>query len=295
MQHNGNRENVQASKVDETKQPPQLSVQLAARRKFNTYFLTFWHLTHIASCSGESDLAVSWGAISATGIEWQGKLTGSVFSEFDQLLTASLDFINDKLRRLRNGKFSEASVTIIENYDKCLAAVEELEDLGINDAVDAIGVCSKLVGGCLLGVENFKQLPLSWNYLFVTRIHQLILLAKDCYFSDVQRTNFNRFDLLFAAHDSFATNLRQHFTTPTSTNSLDTASAAGTTCAVDPKLFQPADLLDTLAIEFDENAKCAAEQIPIALTLIIHGYCHIDPFNPDDMDAVKTKIIQICR
>lgn len=44
---------------------------------------------------------------------------------------------------------------------------------------------------------------------------------------------------------------------------------------------------------FNENAKCAAEQIPTALTAIIREYCCSDPFDFDDMDTIMAKVVQL--
>lgn len=263
---------------------------LVARRKFNTYFLTFWHTTHLASCNKEGNTSASWEVVSLTGNKWKNTTNLVDFISFDRLLYEILNFISVKLRHLLDGKFSKASITVVDNYDKCLEAVEKLDNSAINDEVDAVGVCATLIRNCCSGVESFKKLPFSWNYLFVTRIHQLLVLAKDCCSEHDITNRLKQLDLLFVEHDSFTTSLRKHFTTPTLTNTIYSANESN---AVDFKLFQPQNLLGVLTAEFDKNAKCQAERIPLALTGIIHDYCWIDPFNPDDMDAVKTKIVEL--
>lgn len=189
---------------------------------------------------------------------------------------------------------------MIENYDKCINIVKSIQLK--YDEVKAATVCEKMIDSCIRAIDNFKMLPLAWNYLFVSQTYHLIQLARNCY-----RDNCDGwFQRLFEKHANFVIELRQHFSKSSVelTNSISSTSSTNlvsmktlfstilisSTDAVKLKLSRPNISLNALIDVFNENAKCAAEQVPVALTSIMHEYCYLDPFYFGDFELVKMNV-----
>lgn len=279
---------------DDTLLPVSVSAVAAARRKFNVYFTTFWHLVHLAAsnCWG-SDIAVTWEVTSLAGLKWGTGLSWEHRSKLDQKVYILLKFVQNELDELNEQDLSGKSRTVVAKYDQCLGCINRLVNQMGNDTVDALRVCRELVDSCVGGTKSFKKLPLFWNHLFVSRIRQLLLLAQDCY-----QGKSPALTQLFERHTNFTTEIRNHFfpqltkftSLNESTYSTDIVDSADDAKLVDLKLIQPTISLDELIVKLSENATCAAEQIPTAVTAIIHKYSHFDPFNPDDMQSIQTNV-----
>lgn len=281
----------------------------SARHKFNVHFVTFWHLTHLASTSsGDDDIRATWKVTNVAGREFE-RLSGRVtFKIIDIKITDRLKFMEKMRHRPSKTNLAESAISIIENYDKCL----ELIDGPVSRVSEmptqrcAIEVCEQLVQHCDVGIESFKKLPLLWNYIFTSRIHQLLILAKDCYPNEPDKPNKPNEHFAAAAtlsqflvrHIAFTATLREHFHTQCSDlkNSVTTATTTDTVSSitlVDSKLFLPVVPLDALINTLSENTECAAKQIPTAVTAIVHDYCCIDLFDYDDMDILQSRVVEI--
>lgn len=271
---------------DESKQKKLKTNSISAvRHEFNVHFVTFWHLTHLATVKSESiPIAQNWKMMSDLAKEWKKGLSFIDFSIFNGELTKMLSWM-DKTTDRPKMHLEEEAIRVIENYDECLSIVKTSTQLR-HDEVKAATVCEEMIELCSLNIANFKMLPLSWNYLFVSQTYQLILLARNCY----QENCDEWFGQLLAKHSVFVAELREHFKSLNS--SLETSSSISSTKAVNLKLSQPVVPLNTLISYFNENARCAAEQVPTALTSIVHEYCHFDPFNFDDFESIKTNVAQ---
>lgn len=260
-----------------------------ARRKFNTHFATFWHLTHLATgCDSDSDVKESWNTINNTGREWKKSMDKDDFFEFDHQLSNELIFMEEKIHKETDTTLDEKSIEILENFDKCLDIATTLSEQMMNDQVSPLSVCITFVTYFGVVLTNFKKLPLLWNHLFVSHIYQLLSLAKVCYPTHQQSV----FAPLFDRYAIITAELREHFTSrltgPTiPTNSTVPTNLTTTLPAAALKLFQPVISLITLI----EEVKCIAKQIPAAVTSIVHEYCHLDPFNVDDFEFVKLRSI----
>lgn len=171
----------------------------------------------------------------------------------------------------------EKSTTIIENYDKCLNLIGALKNQINHDEVDAAEVCGELVNSYNIYFDSFRHLPLLWNHLLVSRISQLLLLAKNCYPDHESSTLTLTLAHWSAQHATLAEKLREHF------SSVETSL----------KWSSPTIPLDALIGTLNENAKCTAEQIPTAVTAIMHDYCYIDPFSFDDAELIKVKLVAL--
>lgn len=261
----------------------QLSETAAAKRRFNIYFTTFWHLTHLASVSAvDRDIKASWLVLGRTSYRWRNSMDSSSFHAFDAKLASSLKFMEEKISNRSTATFDEKSFTIVQSFDKCLGIATGLTDQMNNDGADPIKVCTELVSRFSSALENFKELPLLWNHLFISHVYQLLLLAKEsCRTSDEHAD----LTLCLSHHAKLAAQLREHFSnyTANSTNSTNLVHLASS------KLFQPIVALDALVATLKEEAKCAAQQIPVAVTAIVHEYCHLDPFNLNDFEFIKVK------
>lgn len=272
----------------------------AARRKFGAHFLTFWHLVHLATVENTTpEVGVSWAVTSCAGVEWRASINYDDHLIFDAKLVKNLSFMESKIFLAGEKTLSEKSVDIIENYDKCLDAIMVIQDQMKVDGVNIAKVCAKILEFYNRALESFKLLPILWNHLFICRIHQLLLLAKDCY-PVVSSSNSNNngggqlatIDNWITAHADHAAKLCEHFSKP-QTNLDVSAISVSSTVSINSKLFQPTVQLDALIATLSRNAKCAAEQIPTAVTSIVHEYSYLDPFNPVDMEFVKMKVVEL--
>lgn len=268
-----------------TQLSPALSNLTAARRKFNIHFTTFWHLAHLTSVYDEEfNVNESWMIINAAGAEWKRPQKDGTFFKFDNQLAIELSFMDEKISRKRSiTTLDEKSLAILQNFDKCLSRATMLADQVHNDEVDALAVCVKLVHGFVTKLANFKMLPLLWGHLFVSHIYQLLFLAKDCCHTSDANKSFGEhrsFAFWFDKHAASTAELREHFSSSTKFANL-----------VESRIFSPAVPLDALIATLKEEAKCAAQQIPTAVTSIVHEYCHFDPFNLNDAELLKMKFI----
>lgn len=284
--------------VDKVQLPPAVSTSVApvdgtyeslviARRKFNIYFATFWHLTHLASVNTDDrNIKASWTVVKTASHEWRKLLDNTVFHKFDNKLTISLDFMEDKISSRSSVNFEEKSIAILENFDKCLDLATEFTDQVHNDKVDVTDVCARLLDGFVSALKNFKMLPLLWNHLFVFHTYQLLLLAKDCC-----RASYEYGTLAFWSnrHADCTAELGEHFSNQSTSWSTLASSTASTNLAhlASSKLFSPTVPLDALITTLSAEAKCAAKQIPVAVTAIVHEYCHIHPFSPNDFKFIN--------
>lgn len=271
-----------------TQLSPPLSNLTAARRKYNIHFATFWHLTHLASvCSNDSNIGEIWYLLNSAGRQWKSSQEEGNFHLFDYKLTSELHFMEDRISNRSSAIFEEKCSAILQNFDKCLTNATTLTDQVRNDEVDALGVCVKLVDDFAANLKNFKMLPLLWGHLFVSHIYQLLLLARNC--CQTSDTNgagesFATFASLLDRHANSAAELREHFFTA-SVNSINSINS------IESNIFSPTISLDALIVTLSAEAKCAAQQIPTAVTSIVHDYCYIDPFNLNDAEFVKMKFI----
>lgn len=277
---------------------------LDARREFNIYFTTFWHLAHLATYASQlQPISASWYVIASAGKIWKNGMDAESYFLFDSKLTKELAWMEKKLLDKQKVTMNEKSIALITNYDKCLEIVKKLKDQVNHDEVDAEEVCAELVRRCNLDLESFQQLPLLWNHLFVSRTSQLLLLARNCYFDESLALAY-----WSEQHAIFAEKLRQHFLGTRTTlsdlakpigsislvsSSIDPVKPVGTINLLEPtdqKLFSPTISLDELIVILNENAKRAIEQIPTAVTAIMHEYCYLDPFYINDVEFVKMKL-----
>lgn len=266
--------------MDEVKEvlPVTANGEVSKFSKFNVYFTTFWHLTHLASAnSGDSDINATWQVTNSAGRNWRYGLTWEQYSNLNGKVFTKLKFLQNKFN---NWSFAKRSLAIVAAYDQCLGLVNTLADQMEIESTNVLGVCAEMTNLCESAIESFKKLPLLWSHLFVSRIQQLLLLAKDCY---QDTPTLVAFDQLFEQHANFTTEIRKHF----SINSISTADSDVA------KLLQPVVPLDALIFKLGENATCTAEQIPTALTAIIHEYSYFDPFCSNDDEFIKTKAAKI--
>lgn len=192
---------------------------------------------------------------------------------------------------------NEKSIVVISNFDKCLEMVKKLKNQVDHDQVNPAAVCADLVRLYIRDIEDFKQLPLLWNHLFVSQISQLLVLAKKCHHYPGHDPSILVLEH-WPAYQTVVDQLRQHFLRPTlvmnsidSAENIDLVETSETIETIDLKLHSPTISLTDFIATLSANAKCQAEQIPTALTAIMHDYCFIDPFNPDDAEFVKSKLL----
>lgn len=278
--------------------------QKLAQRKFSTHFLTLWHLTYLLSRGSDIDAncRAPFDCLGEGGRVWQRKLGDRKFVAFDTKFDSQFAFIKEKLiksvqlAKLVESKsmdkpfmtlheevetyFNEKCLVVIADYEKCLAAAATLEDDMHND-IEVVEICTKVFQYLHWRLDRFKKLSLLWNSQFLFRIHQLLLLAKDCCASNDCK-EFDKLDQLeqLFVHAEFTAKLQEHFTTNSDPSQV----------AVRIKMFEPIFPLDALITTLKDNATCAAEQIPTALTAIIYDYSHLDPFNLGDAEAIQMKV-----
>lgn len=274
-----------------------------ARHEFNVHFFTFWHLTYLATVNTSTSESVSisknWKMMNDLGRKWKGELSANDFEKFNTKLTKALVQM-DHTADVPKLRLEEEAVRILQNYDKCVNIVRSSTKFK-HDEVQSATVCGEMLDFCCRDIADFKLLPLAWNYLFVSQTYQLIQLARNCYSED---SGGEWFDRLLTRHASFASDLGQHFSQPiislpnstSSTSLIDLTSLTSLTSsskAVNLKLTAPTISLGTLVTTLGENAKCAAEQVPTAVTSIMHEYCHLDPFYFGDFEFVKMNVANV--
>lgn len=272
-----------------------------AHYEFNIHFATFWHLTHLA-CFPWKHVALRpiWKVTNQVGEIWQHQAFGNqkIFSKFDCVMHRKLFFM-EKISSTNHADFLDNLLSTVKNYDECLRAVRTLQ--AKMKPVDVIQICDLLVDKCHGAIELFRQLPIPCAHLFISRIHQLLLLAQNCYPKSFER----KFESLFVAHERFAYLIRQDFFSteqlqlvlPINENKRQNTIATSTSTStfinlVNAEMFLPTISLNTLIFTLSQNARRVTEQIPAAVTAIIYNYCCIDPFDPLEVDAIKMKVIQ---
>lgn len=275
---------------------------LRALRDFNTHFLTLWHLTYLLSRGIKSNRRAAFSAMSMGGISWRLKLSEREFAKFDAEFGASLSFIKTELTSSAptsssnedvEGKFDQGCLIVIANYDKCLKLAKVLGDKIYIDNLDVVNVCCGIINSCRASLADFKQNSPVWISQFLFRVHQLLRLAQIYYRSECDADHSSKqldalsaLDTLFLIHLESTTKLRQHFTQQSQSSSITQISSN----ALNSEMFLPTIPLATLISTLKENAKCQAEQIPTAVTSIMHEYCHLDPFCIDDAKYIQLNV-----
>lgn len=266
---------------------------VAARQEFNIHFVTFWHLTYLATVFNQFGPTLrNWKMMNKIAKVWKKGLSLTGFRTFNNRLSVMLIFMDQSADR--NKSLDEKTITIIQNLDKSLNIVKTSKHQLKHNRVNSIAVCAEMIQFCssVNILADFKLLPLSWNYLFVSQIHQLLLLAQACYSPNELQKDFEQ---LFEEHAKFTNNLREHFSkssinlddSKTSTDSSSTSLTSSTSS----KWLQPTVPLQTLIATLNTNAKCITERVPTALTAIVNEYCHFDPFNVNDFEFVKMNVV----
>lgn len=275
------------STTDATDTIDAVDAMVNARREFNVHFTTFWHLVHLATYnSGLDHIETSWRMLSTVAGVWKKDIGSEGWWQFNCKMTNELDSIHKKLRGPEKLTMDEKSILVVTNYDECLEIVKMFGDQLHHDQVNAAAVCDQLLYLYRINFETFKRLPLLWNHFFIARIHQLLVLAKNCYSTSTSDDPPSLPHWLFTNYTTLTENLHEHFSKPTSAT-----SNADWIDSTDSKLFSPTVPLYALIATLNGNAKCAAEQIPTALSSIMHDYCYLDPFSFDDAEFIKMKLV----
>lgn len=218
---------------------------VSARREFNVHFATFWHLTHLAVFDRNPPrYGPIWMITNSAGQKWRAKMNSIDFKEFNGKLCKCLDFMDEKLSWQSTIPISEKILWTLQNYDKCLKIVTAWKNEINNDEADPIQVCAELISRCNIeiAIESFKPHSIALNHLFVSRIHQLLLLAKDCTISTASTvTCISTLENLFSEHAKFTATLSEHFFTRRRINSTSLTNSV----VADEKLFQPVVPLDS--------------------------------------------------
>lgn len=298
----GTTQKVKEEKVDQL---------TTARRRFVAHLLTFWHLTFLTChyLDPANKVRIGSATAAAGGRVWKERYSGLVFQNFDAKLGASLYFIKQKLLsvrtknsiRLSSSKvFEEKCVVIVANYDACLNIVENLDYSSVDEDFNSDIVCSAMVEQCRSGIRDLFDVPVLWSSLIVYRVRQLLLLAID--YSEIhncgdtitlnrlmmiyRKDKLDRLTKLSKEHAALIEELRQHFID----GRVDESKARTDDESGSLEYFKPIIPQHVLEKTFSDNATCAAEQIPVALTAIIHDYSHLDPFCADDMVWIQANV-----
>lgn len=268
-----------------------------ARKKFAEHFLTFWHLTYVASfgLGANSKFRAASAMTREAGNIWTKHFSGREYSRFDHGFNEGFKFIEDKLPKLNPAQAAEVAestesakaveaaefscveeraLTLIANYKKCLNVVKNF-DSQMKDDLNPLSICSILSSHFSFHVDDFLGAPILWTSLITNRLHQLFLLAKECLVYD--QDSLNNLEQIILEHGQFIQHLQ------TNANSIGTSS----------KYLEPVISQDQLVGIFNENTTTAAKQIPTALTGIIRDYCCSDPFNLSDMDIITANVVKI--
>lgn len=299
---------MEESKTGSTESIATMPAWLSARRKFNTHFLTLWHLTFLSSSNSGpgSHIRAAFNAVMKGGNILRQELTSQEFDIFDIWFNQRLYFIgiefskitmakqcaiNERTghfhtsmvqREVAEAQFDEVCLVMIANYDKCLELAKTLDDQIVTNRASLVQVCFEVVKHCCDNISDFKRKnSLAWISQFIFRVHQLLILAKNCYSND-NPVQLGKLDQLFSELSKFTADLQKHF--------VEVKDSKDSEASNEDKMFQPIVPLNSLISTLKENAKCAAEQIPTAVTSIIHEYNHLDPFNLHDAKSIQMKV-----
>lgn len=283
--------------------PIRTSARAIAIRKFNTHFLTLWHLTYLTSYNSpaNSHFRVTTYAMGRGGTVWRRGFGDRKFTKFDSKLDVQLGFIIKEFAKVvamtsvsnsvivdldsieeAEVRYGKRCLVTIANYEKCLTLVEMLEGQADVEKIDVVDVCCKIVRFCSGSLADFKRNSLIWVSQFLFRVHQLLSLARNCYSIETGgHFQLNLLDKLFLEHANSTVDLWKHFIANTTSKNLN---------AENSEMFEPIVPLATLISTLNENAKCQAERIPTALTSIMHEYSYLDPFNLCDAESIQMKV-----
>lgn len=290
-----------------------LPAWLSARREFNTHLLTLWHLTYL-SCKDAgpgSSIRAGFSAAMAGGNLLVEELECRKFDKFDTEFERKLNFIEIEFTKIKiaqesrlsglsaaenileqtsihvklaEDRFEEVCLVMIANYEKCLELAKTLDDQIDTNQTSLVQVCSTILKKCFDKINDFRERnSLVWISHFLFRVHQLLCLAKNYYIANTYNnysplTQLIQLDELFFQLAQITAKLLKHFTTLSPTSNAKA------------EMFQPIVPLATLISTLGENAKCAAEQIPTAVTAIIYEYDYSDPFCIDDAKLIQLKV-----